>query len=73
MMHSINFLWWTPTLPHQVRIFYLLPVKDVLHTTDIVLSYIRNFNENTNAGDLNITYSKFYPVLTLLVDMVKEQ
>ena len=65
-MHSINFYGWIPYFASSGSEFFISFLsRDVLHTTDIVLSYIRNFNENTNAGDLNITYSKFYPVLTL--------
>ena len=66
LMHSINFYGWIPYFASSGSEFFISFLsRDVLHTTDIVLSYIRNFNENTNAGDLNITYSKFYPVLTL--------
>ncbi len=66
LLNSINFFGWFPALNSTDSEFYIsLLSRDVLHTTDLTVSYIRNFNEGTNAGMASLTYSGLYPVFTL--------
>jgi len=64
--NSVNFFGWFPALNSTDSEFYISFLsRDVLHTTDIIVSYIRNFNEGTDAGSATLTYSGLYPVFTL--------
>ncbi len=64
--NSINFFGWFPALNSTDSEFYIsLISQDVLHTTDLSVSYIRNLNESTDAGSATLIYSGLYPVFTL--------
>jgi len=64
--NSINFFGWFPALNSTDSEFYIsLVSQDVLQTTDLNVSYIRNFNEGTDAGSATLIYSGLYPVFTL--------
>jgi len=65
VLNSINFFGWYPNTDSTGSEFIFSFISsDVLHTTDILLSYIRNFNEETNAGSASLIYSGFYPVFS---------
>jgi len=62
----VNVYGWLPSFDSTSNEFYFsVYSRDVLHTTDISVSYIRNFNENTNAGAVTAIFSGLYPVITL--------
>ncbi len=66
LLHSINFFGWFPVLNSSDSEFFISFISsDVLNTTDIMVSYIRNFNEKTDAGAATLIYSGLYPVFTL--------
>jgi Tol biopolymer transport system component len=66
VLNSINFFGWLPYFDSTSSEFFLsILSRDVLHTTDLIFSYIHNFNEKTDTGRISITYSGFYPVITL--------
>ena len=66
VLNSINFFGWLPYFDSISSEFYFsILSRDVLHTTDLTISYIHNFNEKTDAGRASIVYSGFYPVITL--------
>lgn len=68
ILHSFNpFLWvWAPFISStltELNIFLIS--KDVLHTTDMVLTFTYNFNEKKTHGDASIIYRGLFPVFTL--------
>lgn len=66
ILNSINFFGWTPYFTSNPSSFILNMISsDVLQTTDIILSYTRNFNEKQNTGTASIVYRGLYPVITL--------
>ena len=66
ILNSINIRGWIPYFDSTSTDFSLnLLSKDVLHTTDMSVSYIYNFNEKKNYGIASIVYSGLYPVITL--------
>lgn len=69
ILNSVNFYGWdwlTPLLFSSLTEFRVdLVSQDVHQTTEIMLSYIHNFNESTNAGEISIIYSGLYPVFSI--------
>ena len=66
ILNSINVFGWFPALNSTDSEFFISFLsKDVMHTTDLIVSYIRNFNESTDAGSATLIYSGLYPVITL--------
>jgi hypothetical protein len=66
ILNSINFYGWFPFLNATPTDFTIsIFSQDVHQTTDIVLSYIHNFNENKDAGEISVIYSGLYPVFSL--------
>ena len=66
LKNCINIAGWIPYFNSTDSEFSVsLISRDVLHTTDLLISYIRNFNEDTDAGAATMIYSYFYPVFTL--------
>ena len=65
-LNLINVYGWFPGFNSTSSEFYFSVFsRDVLHTTVLSASYIRNFNEKTNAGVITAIYSRFYPVITM--------
>lgn len=66
VLHCINVYGWIPLFNSTSTDFYFIMLsRDVLQTTDIMLGYVHNFNEHTDAGEASIIYSGFYPVFTV--------
>ncbi len=66
VLNSVNFFSWYPYFNSTSAEFsFSMISKDVLHTTDLSVSYVRNFNEKTNYGMASLIYSGLYPVISL--------
>jgi hypothetical protein len=68
ILHIFNpFAWvWFPSFSSDNTTFsFILLSKDVLHTTDMMLSNFHNFNENTNFVEASIIYGGKYPVIAI--------
>lgn len=66
ILHMINIYGWIPFFSFTPTDFYFSVLsRDVLQTTDIIGSYVHNFNEHSDAGEVSLVYSGFYPVFTL--------
>jgi hypothetical protein len=66
ILNSFNSLGWFPFFDSSSTDFYFsLLSKDVMQTTDMVISYIHNFNEKKDFGKASIIYSGLYPVITI--------
>jgi len=66
VLNSFNPYGWIPFFDSTSTDFsFTLLSRDVLQTTDMMFSYIHNFNEKKDAGKAYIIYSGLYPVFTL--------
>lgn len=66
ILNSINFYGWMPVFNSTSTNFYVsLLSQDVLQTTEIMLSYVHNFNENKNLGLASLVYSGLFPVIAV--------
>ena len=66
VLNSVNFYGWFPSLSSTPTDFSIsIYSKDEMQTTDIILSYIHNFNEDKDAGEISIIYSGLYPVFNI--------
>ncbi len=66
VLNSINIFQWVPYFNStSTDLYFSIYSRDVLHTTDIAVSYIHNFNEKQNHGEASLLYSGLFPVISL--------